>query len=128
MREIKKMLEEMDRKYSVRTDVLLDGIREILTEKGKDGRLKTRAGEEWCKSCIHAEMCKWYGTNGCDRIEETDGRREQYYMIFNDNGSGIGGYETIDEALKDLAADSYYNHIEKVVTTYKEVYRKGEEE
>jgi len=125
---IEKMLEALDIKYSARTEVLLEGIREILTNKGKDGRLKTRAGEEWCKNCIHAEMCKWYGTNGCDLIQEAEKgeRREEYYMIYDDGGTGYGGFETMEEALKALASDRTCNHIEKVYTTHKEVFRINE--
>ena len=41
-------------------------------ERGKAERPKpeiTEEGQEYCKDCIHAEMCSWYGTVGCEWVQ-----------------------------------------------------------
>jgi len=105
---------------------ITDYLRE--SSKGDNGVPKTAAGRQWCKNCIHREMCKWYGSNGCRYIED----RLEYYMVFNDEGSGYGAYETLEDAIESLNthndfnnSDGSYNHIVKVIEIKDEVYRTG---
>ena len=55
-------------------------------------------------------------------------RKEEYYVIANDEGSMIGGYDTLQEAKEALSRHTQFNHVEKVFTTYQEVYRQESEE
>lgn len=54
----------------------------------------------------------------------------EYYMVFNAKGSGYGGFETLEEALKSIKTrdflnndDDSYDRVIKVVEIMEEVYR-----
>lgn len=32
----------------------------------REKRKPDKGGQEYCNDCIHAEMCSWYGTEGCE--------------------------------------------------------------
>lgn len=132
------MTDKLIFEYGEKIISMLHEIADYLREssKGDNGVPKTAAGRQWCKDCIHREMCKWYGSNGCQYIEERKDRLE-YYMVLNDEGSGYGAYETLDEAMESLKThnDIYnssgtynYNHIVKVIEIRDEVYRLGDKE
>ena len=35
----------------------------------KAGEDITEEGQEYCRNCIHSEMCSWYGTVGCEWVQ-----------------------------------------------------------
>jgi len=127
------MTDKLIFEYGEKIISMLHEIADYLREssKGDNGVPKTAAGRWWCKDCIHREMCKWYGSNGCQHIEERKDRLE-YYMVHNDEGSGYGAYETLEDAIESLNthndfnnSDGSYNHIVKVIEIKDEVYRTG---
>ena len=50
--------------YISRTSKRLRALLSVQPERVKPEI--TEAGQEYCRNCIHSEMCSWYGTVGCE--------------------------------------------------------------
>jgi len=98
------MIEKLIFEYGEKITSMLHEIADFLKETNPDNVRKSAAGRMWCKKCIHREMCKWYGTNGCPHIEENGWIDDkyppangQYLTLFEDGNVDTNLYSFKDQ-------------------------------
>lgn len=116
--------------FNLRYVDIIKGLPSVAPERKEPPKVIRKEGIEYCKYCIHAEMCSWYGYEGCEWQNNGMGdviSRQDALNAFglSENtrkyGGDHSGYDTmmlyeIQDVLEDLPSVSLQPTCNKVAT------------